>query len=56
MSRIQKGLLAAGLGVILISDAVAATLGSVDWLFWGTIAGVAICGLSYHLSTRHVIR
>ncbi len=56
MSRMQKFLLAAGMAVILISDIVAATMGSVEWLFWGTLAGVVVCGLSYHLSTRHVIR
>ncbi len=56
MSRMQKILLAAGLAVILLSDIVAATVGSVEWLFWGTLVGVAVCGLSYHLSTRHVIR
>ena len=56
MSRMQKFLLAVGMAVILLSDIVAATVGSVEWLFWGTLAGVAVCGLRYHLSTRHVIR
>ena len=56
MSRTQKALLFLGMAVILVSDLIAATRGSVDWLFWGTMAGVVICGVSYHLSTRHVIK
>jgi hypothetical protein len=56
MSMMQKTLLFIGMAVILVSDLIAATRGSVDWLFWGTIAGVVVCGVSYHLSTRHVIK
>jgi uncharacterized membrane protein len=56
MSRMQKLLLSVGLAVILISDIIAAALGSVDWLLWGTMAGVVVCGVSYHLSTRHAIK
>jgi len=52
----QKTLLFVGLAVILISDIIGATLGSVDWLFWGTMVGLVVCGVSYHLSTRHVIK
>jgi len=56
MSRMQKALLFFGMAVILVSDLVAAASASVDWLFWGTMVGVVICGVSYHLSTRHVIK